>query len=264
MDMETYRKKHGLNKSGLVELAKSPEHYEDALKNPKDPTPAMLKGTHFHTRILEPDIWAKTYVADPKMPKRSKADKAAWEQWQKQHEGLTVVPQEEIEEMNLMREAVMRSKTARGLLTGGTAETSVFWEDPVYGFQCKLRADYLNPEERAIVDIKTASNITKEGLQRAVSNFNYHWQDFWYKRGMNVVYPGTYEMFVFIFVETKRPYSVVSRVLDADSMKAAQKEIEPLLHVYNECFSENRWPGIPDEIDLMGLPPWRIKTAIFD
>lgn len=56
---EEYHDQEALNKSGLVQLSKSPAHFNEWYNAPnEEPTNAMVIGTATHTAILEPDTHA--------------------------------------------------------------------------------------------------------------------------------------------------------------------------------------------------------------
>ena len=259
-----YHRKIGLSKSGLVNFLKSPEYYQWRLQNPTDPTPAMKLGTHVHTRILEPTRHRETYIVAPAINKRTKAGKAEWAEFQAANEGKEIVTQDEMDIVNAMAESVGRSETASALLSGGTAEQSVFWNDPVHGFLCKCRPDYLNPKYEVIIDLKTTNDISPEAFSKSVANFKYHFQAVHYLAGCEAVMPGQYGAFIFVCVESKEPYPVAVYVLDQESLNLAEVEMEPLLSRYAQCVETDTWPGPPDEVEVISLPGWAKNRVLFN
>lgn len=63
-----YHKGPGISKSGLDLVAQSPAHYFHAVNaaNDNEPTAAQAFGTAFHALILEPEVFAATYVCELK------------------------------------------------------------------------------------------------------------------------------------------------------------------------------------------------------
>ena len=57
-----YRTNPALSGTQLVQLAKSPAHYQYYIKNPIEPTPAMEFGTAAHTMVLEPETFKDRYA----------------------------------------------------------------------------------------------------------------------------------------------------------------------------------------------------------
>jgi exodeoxyribonuclease VIII len=259
---EDYHNDSALSRSGLVNFARSPEYYQWRLRNPIKSTPAMDFGTHVHARILEPTRHREIYVSAPEGMK--KTAKKKWEEFEKDHPGKTVVTFDEMETVNAIAASVGKSETASALLSGGKAEQSVFWENPVHGFMCKCRPDYLKKKHKIIVDLKTASDISPEAFSRSVANFKYHFQATHYLAGCEAVMPGEYESFVFVCVESKAPHQVAIYVLDQESLNLAEVEMVPLLSRYAQCLEYDNWPGIPDEISVVSLPGWAKNSILFD
>lgn len=61
-----YHSGPGISKSGLDLIAKSPAHYHYAVTaaNDNEPTAAQALGTAFHALLLEPEVFAATYVSE--------------------------------------------------------------------------------------------------------------------------------------------------------------------------------------------------------
>lgn len=251
---EDYHNDSALSRSGLVNFARSPEYYQWRLRNPIKSTPAMDFGTHVHARILEPTRHREIYVSAPEGMK--KTAKKKWEEFEKDHPGKTVVTFDEMETVNAIAASVGKSETASALLSGGKAEQSVFWENPVHGFMCKCRPDYLNPGSKTVVDLKTTTDISTIALTRAMSNFKYPWQHVYYMSGIENVMPCEYEQFVFVFIESKPPHTVAVRSISLEWLDYAKSEINSLIESYATCKAFKDWPGLPDEIEEIQMPKW--------
>jgi len=260
---ETYHAEVGLSKSGLVNFDKSASYYQWRLKTPMASTPAMKLGTHVHTRILEPARHRDEYIVAPDINKRTNAGKAEWAEFEATNAGKTVVKQDEMDIVNAMAEAVGRSETATALLAGGIAESSIWWNDH-HGNLCKCRPDYLAPKHNACVELKTTNDISDHALTGNINKFRYGWQNYHYMKGLEAVCPGEYEAYVFIFIESKPPYPVITRMLSEDWLIGAELEIEPLLKSYAECMKLDLWPGDPDEVGVIPAPAWYVNQTLFD
>jgi hypothetical protein len=258
---EDYHRKIGLSKSGLVNFAKSPEYYQWRLMNPTPSTPAMKLGTHAHTRILEPTRHREIYISAPEGLKKTARKK--WAEFEKDHPGKNVVTFEELEMVNAMAESVAKSETASTLLSGGKAESSVFWNDH-HGNLCKCRPDYLNPKYEVIVDLKTTNDVSPEAFSKSVANFKYHFQAVHYLAGCNAVMPDQYGAFIFVCVENKPPHPVAIYVLDQEALNLAEVEMEPLLSSYAQCMESDTWEGLPDEVEVISLPGWAKNRVLFN
>ena len=76
---EDYHEQNALNKSGIVQLAKSPAHFHEWYHAAnEEPTKAMVIGTAIHTAILEPDKYDQSIIIAPQVDRRTKDGKAEW------------------------------------------------------------------------------------------------------------------------------------------------------------------------------------------
>ena len=80
---DEYHEQEALNKSGLLQLSKSPVHFFEWYNAPnEEPTNAMLVGTALHTAVLEPDKYDQSIIIAPNVDKRTKVGKAEWKTFQ--------------------------------------------------------------------------------------------------------------------------------------------------------------------------------------
>lgn len=258
--------KNALSKGGLVALAKSPAHLKTYRDNPPDPTPAMIFGSQFHYAVLEPDLFDKRYVVAPSVDRRTKKGKAEWAEFQLSlaENNQEVITQDSFDLIRSMRDSVFESEVAKGLLSDGLAEQSIFWNHPTWGFPCKARPDFINEQYHLLIDLKTANDASPEAFAKAAANLKYHWQGYWYLTGIKDVFDngGEYKDFIFIVVEKTPPYSVQNYILQQEHMALAREQIKPLLSRYAECFASDVWPGPPDRIQTLDLPAWYVRTAL--
>ncbi len=253
---EEYHAQPGLNKSGLVQLAKSPAHYFEWYHAPEEePSRAMMLGTALHTALLEPAGFKQSIMIAPKIDKRTKAGKAQWESFQEEAKGKIILTEDEASAIAGMKASVFNNMTAYDLLLEGKSEQSIFFKDPDYDFLSKIRPDFYT-HDKEVVDIKTCLDAGYDGFSRAVANFKYHWQALFYLKGLTAVTETEHNKFIFIAVEKDPPYAVAVYEATKAMLHAARKQIAPLLSVYAECLTTNVWPGYEDKLQSLELPRW--------
>jgi hypothetical protein len=253
---EEYHNQPGLNKSALVQLAKSPAHYfEWYHAQEEEPTKAMVIGTAIHTAILEPDKFVQSIIIAPQVDKRTKAGKAEWESFQEKAKGKIILTQDEADAIAGMKESIYHNIAAYDLLLEGVAEQSVFFKDPVHSFLCKVRPDFYT-SDKEVVDVKTCLDASYDGFSRAIANFKYHWQAWWYLNGLTAVTGVKHNKFIFLAVEKEPPYAMAIYEATKDMLKIAEHQVAPLLDVYAECLKTDVWPGYYDELQNIELPRW--------
>jgi len=217
---------------------------------PMAETPAMLEGTLAHCAILEPDLFDSRYIVDPKMPKRSKADKEALEAWQLDNTGLRIITKEQYDNSMRMSDAIRSHPKASELLSGGKAEQAFFWDDERTGEECKCKADYVHGD--MIVDLKTTLSANPVDFARSVAKFKYHWQDAWYSRGSES------DRFLFIAIEKKEPYIIEIYELDIEAKSKGCTEIDSALdkYIWHRDFDEYIGYTGSGDINKLSLPSW--------
>lgn len=254
---EEYHRGPGLSKSGLALLSKNPRHYQaryiDGVEQ-KEPTKAMKIGQATHTYVLEHSLFSRQYMIDPKLPKRSNADKAAWEQWQKQHRGVTLLTEDDMCLVTGMGDAVMSNGRAKALLfdTPGAPEMSLYAE--INGVLVKCRPDYLT-NRSIIIDLKTAEDASPDGFMRAVYNNKLYVQAALYCDICKALgLPGD---FLFIVVEKSKPYSVAIYKASDRMIELGRMEYMRGLEIYKQCLSSAIWPDYNNgDIVALDLPVW--------
>lgn len=260
MSNEAYHSCTGISKSGLSLILKSPLHYYNRyiVGEKIEPTPALILGTAFHTRVLEPEKF--NYVVAPKCDRRTKAGKATYAEFLAQSEGKEILKPEEMEKVVGMANAVLAHPTASALLAPGegVAEESIFWNDKETGELCKCRPDFRR-FDGVLVDVKSAQDASPEGFSKAAFNFGYHIQDFFYRAGTSIATGENYYAFVFIVVESAPPYAVAIYMLDEDSKMVGESETKKALADYSECRKADMWRGYDPSITTLSLPGWAFK-----
>ena len=139
---------------------------------PSKPSPAFLIGGYFHTCILEPGK-LKKYKVVKSTTRNTKAYKDV-------AGGELCLLQQEVDEIELMREKVIDNDICRDLIQGLQCK----YEQPgiidLFGNQWKGKADIVNHEEKLVIDLKTTADINK--FQWSASKYNYDSQAYIYSK----------------------------------------------------------------------------------
>jgi exodeoxyribonuclease VIII len=259
---EDYHRIVALSASALKRIKVSELHLWAAQFDPErvhgEPTPAMKNGTRTHCAALEPSALAGRYlIRPPEIDGRSKEGKA----W------LANVPASvevcTVEEMaaSQAQAASLRAHPVIGpLLAAGKAECSAFWLDPATGVLCKCRPDWLSPAGNEggviIVDIKTAIDASPAGFAKAVANWVYHLQAAHYSDGYALATGKPVLGFLFAVVESSPPYAAAAYMLDDETLDKARAINAALGDRYATALRTDTWPGYPEEVGVLSLPPW--------
>ena len=245
-----------LHASGIkLFTGKTPAHFHEQANHKSESTPAMVIGSATHTAVLEPGLYPKEVAVMPQMDRRTKAGKAQYALFEANSKGKIIVSEYDHSNIQRMATSVRSHKTASRLLQNGIAESSVFWEDPAYGFLCAIRPDWY-PGNGIIVDLKTCEDASPEGFQRAAFKFGYHIQAAWYLEGMGQATKKIHDKFIFICVEKKSPYAVAVYEADNDFINYGKAEIDMVRFEYSECLASGIWPAYNEGVLSLSLPKW--------
>ena len=184
--------KQFLSNSDIYHLLNNPLKFQQQF----DPSPAFLVGGYFHTAILEPDKLKKFKVI--------KSSTRNTKTYKEISGGELCLLQQEVDEIELMRDKLMDNDICRDLIQGRPMSESevggrsVEYEVPmikeIEGMTWKGKADIVNHEEKLIIDLKTTSDINK--FKNSAYRFNYDSQAFIYSSMFG------YE-FLFIVIDKK-------------------------------------------------------------
>lgn len=251
-----------INKSLLDEVERSPAHarrYLDQKRKPR--TRALELGDIVHAMVLEPDLVSSQFIAPEKVLDARKAyDRAVLEEWEliAQDRGKTLIRREVYDQAAEIREAVFQSRTARGIFSKGEPEATFVWRDQATGLVCKCRVDWLR--DGFLTDVKTAADASPRAFGRAALNHRYDVQDAHYIDGV-----GDDELgFVFLVVETTPPYPVAIYADNPGARRLGRQKRDRNLATLLECHETNRWPGYPDEVQVLKLPAYAFHEEELD
>lgn len=243
-----YHADPALGSSMMGKLYEGVEDLKEYLDNPSKPTNAMMFGSAFHCKVLEPHLFDSLFEV---------VEKGGY----KEKDGRILIPEEHgtsrgYNDILAMAEAIKNDEMASWLLSGGEAEVSYFWKHKL-GFMCKVRPDYR--KEAIVIDLKSTNNPVKDVFQWDIGNFGYHRQADHYMCG--VAQSGiSVEEYTIIAVQKKPPYKVRCHRLDEEDLSLGHKENKRLYKEYEQCLSTQVWKE-PSRIRPISLPQKFIKSA---
>lgn len=240
-------------------------HLREAIDNPPPDTPATIMGRAIHSAILTPGEFTQ-YVRGPEHDRRSNKNKEAWLKLEAQHGKEYVLKPAVYDHVMAVRRVVQARPFIMALLTGGghKSELSIVWRDEATGLLCKARLDHISPDietpegKGAIVDLKSTEDASEDAFIASIYNYGYHRQaatylDGAFANGIEVAH------YVWIAVEKKPPYGTAIYMANAGMLAAGKASVELLMKRYARCVQRDEWPGYPEEVVEVGLPPWALK-----
>lgn len=247
-----------VSKSVLDEVDLSPAHaraYLDGLR-PWRYSRALDVGDVAHAMILQPDDVRSMYLFPPRrLDRRRNPDKHIWKDLEIEAatSGKTLLTFDDYHTAISIRDAVFRHKKARAIFGKGEPEQTFVWKDAKTGEHCKCRVDWLR--SYFLTDLKTARDASEAAFVRDVINYRYDVQDAHYSDGVDDPSIG----FVFVVVEKIPPFGVMVYADDARMRRLGAVKRDRNLATFAECKAKNEWPGYPEDIQVINLPPYAYK-----
>ena len=243
MSWQDYRATVAMNPSSLVHGLESMKKLLWEWENPSPSTAAMAFGTACHTLCFEPKSFEQRYAFWSGGSRRTKEYREfavdAWERGEK------VLTAEEFEAVQRVALSLTAHEEVQGLIRSGKPEVSMFWSD--CGVQCKGRVDWIAgpaASREALVDLKTANDVSERGRGRAFFRYHYDVKLGLYQRAIEKI-TGRLLPVCVVWVENKPPYDVViddgwipQAVLDAGVEKALA-----VLRTLRRSLETRHWPG---------------------
>jgi len=159
-----------LSNSNIGTLLKNPARLRDKQAN----IPAFLVGGYFHTAILEPEKLNSFKIVEATTRNTKK--------YKELSEGEMCLLQHEVDQVELMQEAVMANDACRDLIAPVLG--NYIYEEPavieLFGNMWKGKADIVNHDEKLVIDLKTTSDIEK--FRWSASKYNYDSQAYIYSK----------------------------------------------------------------------------------
>jgi hypothetical protein len=176
-------------------------------------------------------------------------------------EGATALLSKDMRAVEAMAGAVLQHPTAGRLFTPGgfLPERSIFWQTD--GVWCRAMCDalILDSVRPLVVDLKTAPSVDLPHIRKAIANFGYHQQAAHYLEGVESL--GFDEVgFLFVFVAKEPPHLVRVVELDYAALTEGAHLNAKARDLFATCQAAGNWPGYPEDISLITLPPWAYST----
>ena len=164
IDEQQYRALPLMNQSAIKHGMRSMAHMKAYMDGEiKFTSDALSLGSLVHAVVLEEEYFSDMYAIMPKIDRRTKAGKQAYEDFLAVNADREICKEEDWETAMKMRESVWSHPAAAPLLKRkGKAEQTITWNDPDSGIDCKGRIDLLlegkGRQKPMIVDLKTTQD----------------------------------------------------------------------------------------------------------
>jgi exodeoxyribonuclease VIII len=248
-DRKEYRAFPALNQSAAkVLVGNSPAHYQAYINTPQEETKALRFGTFVHSAILEPHTLDDLYATAPDCDRRTKDGKAAWAEFATANAGKTILDYEESAMGHLVASSARHALKVHGVEFDAT---EVMFHVDYNGVPLKAAIDGVSGDY--LWDIKTTDDASAAGMLKAIRNYRYNLQAYWYRLVYELATGRRPLGFRFLFVEKEPPFACAVCEVGPELMSWAIADFEKAVNLYKECTASRVWPSYPEEIQVIDV-----------
>jgi exodeoxyribonuclease VIII len=272
MSNDEYHACPEFSSSQLKDILRSSAHFysNNILKENERETKKHLDfGTLAHTLFLEPEQFENEFVIGPKFDRRTKAGKEEAAAWEAANQGKIIIDED------MLQGAKRIANNLRGLSSYqlmqdhfGMAEASIFFTDPVYGLNLRIRPDYhIVPcdefKNGLLLDVKTSTDARPFKFMRSCADFGYDISAAMYREGFQQHY-GTAEKpeFIFLVAESSAPFNVKQYRASDLFLSIGERRYNKAKELLAESLLIDKWSGYSTELEDISLPQYMLNQAI--
>lgn len=260
-EAEYHRRELGVASASVLKMLreKTPAHYRAWLDDAnEDETPSLLFGRAYHCRVLQPNLFERTYTVMPYFgDMRSSKNRERREAWLAERPGVLVLSADDAARIESMHAALRRHELAAAIFAEGHAEVTMRWTDPGTGVECKARHDWFRPAA-LVADLKTTDDAGPATFARSVDRYGYHLQHAHYIEGAAACGEPV-PNFLIVAQEKEPPYLVAVYQIDAAAEQRGYELRARGLQTLRHCLDTDTWPGHAPGITELSLPAWALK-----
>lgn len=262
LSSEKYHSGPGIGSHGLMEMLRSPAHYQHMRVTGvgRKPTPAMEFGTLFHFAVLEPEEFKRRARMEPECDKRTTKGKETYQQWLADcpPDALIVSPKNHDRLMGMLTK-IEETTVAKNLIMGpGLREHSGYWIDKETGVLCRIRPDLLTSDGE-LIDVKSTTDARPGPFSHDIAANEYDLQMAFYREGVFNITGKHPTACTYFAVESDGSFGIGLHYASSEILARGERLFRKALSLYRDCLDKNVWPAYPDKITKIYLPDWARK-----
>jgi hypothetical protein len=150
----------------------------------------------------------------------------------------------------------------------GMAEASIFFVDPIYGLQLRIRPDYHIPPCSALpngllFDVKTARDARPFKFQKDCGEYGYDLSASMYREGFQQYYNTEYKPdFIYLVAENTAPFNVKQYKASDLLLSVGDHRYNKAKELLAESLLIDEWDGYSKDLEEIYLPSYMVKQAL--
>lgn len=284
---EEYHARPEFSSSQLKDMLRSSAHFYShhiAKEHEQETKKHLDFGSLAHTLFLEPDTFESEFIvlaADtPRRPteimlnaKKPAADTLSriefWKQFDAEHGHKTVIDQEQLDGAKRIVSNLATLTTYNFIQNEyGLAEASIFFNDPTFDLQLRIRPDWhippcINFPNGLIIDVKTTRDARQFGFSKQCSDYSYDLSAAMYREGFQQYYDTEEKPpFIFMVAENTAPFNVKQYSATELFLNFGEERYHKAKGLLAESLLLNEWHGYSTELEEINLPLYITKQAL--
>ncbi len=232
-------------------------HYSNPDRDTTTTTEAMLLGRGAHHLILGEADFSKHFVFEPETypdgaiyPSMIGTEKKwhngakwckAWAAEQRSH-NLEILRDAHMDIIRGMAHGLAANALVRAGALEGDIEVTLVAQDPKTGIWLKVRPDAIPTSDGSYADLKTAHDITDDGLEKAIGDTGIFLQGAMIRRVCRLLNL-PFESFSPVFVEKTPPHIARVKTLTDADLDTGETLLDATLALYRRCLDRGAWLG---------------------
>ena len=272
MSNEEYHSRPEFSSSQLKDMLRSSAHFysNNILKEVERETKtAMSFGTLAHTLFLEPEQFEHEFIIAPKFDRRTKAGKEEALAWEQANQGKILVDAEQVEGAKRIVTNLQKLSSYADMQNNyGMPEASIFFTDPIYGLELRIRPDWHIAPCKAfpnglILDLKTTTDARAHAFQKKCGDFGYDLSAVMYREGFQQYYQTEDKPpFILLVAESAIPHNVKQYKAADLFLSVGESRYNKAKELLAESLLINEWDGYSLEMEDLFLPQYMTKQAL--
>lgn len=287
MSNDEYHACPEFSSSQLKDILRSAAHFHshNIVKEHEKETKKHLDfGTLAHTLFLEPDQFHSEFVVLPndapkpptdvmrnaKNPSEDSLKRIEWwDNFASANGTKTTITEEQFIGATRIAENLKKLSSYVVMENNhGMAEASIFFADPVYGLQLRVRPDYHIPPCKKLpngllFDVKTARDARHLKFSRDSGDYGYDLSAAMYREGFQQFYKTKDKPdFIFLVAENVAPFNVKQYKASDLFLSIGEQRYKQAKELLAESLLINEWDGYSLDLEDIYLPSYMTKLAI--
>lgn len=230
-------KKDHISASDIKNFLKSPKYYyyNKYQKIEQSNERHFAIGSALHEMIMEAHLFKSNYIVIPKIDKRTKDGKVAYESFLVEANGKTIIMEDEMTMIVDMAENATKNKIFMSFLENSHREVSAYTIDEKTGLKLRMRPDILPMHKSTIVDIKSCLDSSPKKFKGDVYSYGYSLSAAFYCDNLKR------ENYIFAAIEKQQPYQTSLFSLNDEMMEYGRQQYLMGLDLLKWSYDNNYW-----------------------